>query len=358
MKPENAIGIQSYVTIVEDLVLRLHINVALAKGFHELEVPTPKTTKSQQLLSTLRLADIEEDVPTKKYIDLWPIQMSAEMATAGEDPTRRNVLTTNFDTYTLILQLGCILHTVPSWKRTYKVRVAVFVEYETDVEEERGRVTTLLRNLRIEAEVLVFWLASGDLKMYEIIVNGKNDSDLNEAGEDVNDTLEDEEWWSDIQRLRNKRDMTVSQELVQATDLLEAVVKWPTSSFQHGRRESKLKRFAGLKKMLRRTKSKTSASDLERNGATIGMRSQRLPAELLSDSDSEGSSLSDGEYNENYEEAIDTGSSTGAGNDLEKYDLDASDSEDEGRPSGLLQRVPTTTAARGLPFISTKFGIR
>ena len=91
--------------------------------------------------------------------------MSAEIATAGEDPSRKNVLTTNFDTYTLILQLGCILHTVPSWKRTYKLRVAVFVEYETDVDEERGRVTTLLRNLRIEAEVMVFWLASGHLKM-------------------------------------------------------------------------------------------------------------------------------------------------------------------------------------------------
>ncbi|KAL5393651.1 hypothetical protein PMIN02_005697 [Paraphaeosphaeria minitans] len=249
MKPENAIGIQSYVTIVEDLVLRLQINVALAKGFHELEVPALRPTKSQQLLSTLRLADLEKDEPIKKYIDLWPIQMSAEIATAGEDPSRKNVFTTNFDTYTLILQLGCILHTVPSWKRTYKLRVAVFVEYETDVEEERGRVTTLLRNLRIEAEVLVFWLASGSLNMYEIIVNGKNGSDFTEAAQDVNGTLDDEEWWADIQRLRNPREITASQELVQASDLLEAVVNWPTSSFQHGRREPKPKRFAKLKKV-------------------------------------------------------------------------------------------------------------
>lgn len=63
---------------------------------------------------------------------------------------------TNFDTYTLILQLGCILNTVPSWKRAYRLRVAVFVEYESDVEEERGRVKALLYNLGIEAEVLVF----------------------------------------------------------------------------------------------------------------------------------------------------------------------------------------------------------
>ncbi|KAL1595774.1 glutamine--fructose-6-phosphate transaminase (isomerizing) [Paraconiothyrium brasiliense] len=359
MKPENSIEIQNYVTIVEDLVLRLQINVALAKGFQELEVPTPKPTKGQQLLSTLRLANDEEAEPTKKYIDLWPIQMSAEIATAGEDPSRKNALTTNFDTYTLILQLGCILHTVPSWKRTYKLRVAVFVEYETDVEEERGRVTTLLRNLRIEAEVLVFWLASGSLKMYEVIVNGKNDREFAEAAQDVDDTLEGEEWWTDIQRLRKPQDSSASQELAQVDNLLEAVVNWPTSSFQHGRKESKPKRFAELKKLLRLAKRKTSVSEIGRTGATIGMRAQRLPAELLSDSDSEQSSSSlDGDDVQYEEEAVDTGSSVGMSNDLDEYDLDASDSDDEGRPSGLLQRAQTTTAARGLPFITQKLGIR
>ena len=75
------------------------------------------------------------------------------MATAGDDSSKKNVLTTNFDTYTLILQLGCILHTVPSWKRTYKLRVAVFVEYESDVEEERGRVATLLTARRVHLSI-------------------------------------------------------------------------------------------------------------------------------------------------------------------------------------------------------------
>jgi potassium/chloride transporter 9 len=165
MRPENAIGIQNYVTIIEDLVLKLQVNVALAKGFQDLEVPKPRPAGVRQLLQTLGLSMKEEDDQTKKYIDLWPIQMLAEGNAVGENSTGKDVLTTNFDTYTLILQLGCILHTVPSWRRTYTVRVAVFVEYESDVDEERGRVTTLLRNLRIEAEVLVFWLASGNLKM-------------------------------------------------------------------------------------------------------------------------------------------------------------------------------------------------
>jgi potassium/chloride transporter 9 len=153
IRPEGSVGIQSYVTTIEDLVLRLQMNVAIAKGFQDLELPSPRAPMMKRALGQWGLADIEADERTKSYIDLWPIQMSAEVATAGDDNSRKNVLTTNFDTYTLILQLGCILHTVPSWKRSYKLRICVFVEYESDVEEERDRVTTLLRNLRIEAEV-------------------------------------------------------------------------------------------------------------------------------------------------------------------------------------------------------------
>lgn len=153
IRPEGSVGIQSYVTTIEDLVLRLQMNVAIAKGFKELEVPPARPPMMKRALGQWGLADVEADEPSKKYIDLWPIQMSAEVATAGDDHSRKNVLTTNFDTYTLILQLGCILHTVPSWRRSYRLRICVFVEYESDVEEERGRVTTLLRNLRIEAEV-------------------------------------------------------------------------------------------------------------------------------------------------------------------------------------------------------------
>jgi potassium/chloride transporter 9 len=153
IRSEGSVGIQSYVTTIEDLVLRLQMNVAIAKGFQDLELPSPRAPMMKRALGQWGLADIEADERTKSYIDLWPIQMSAEVATAGDDNSRKNVLTTNFDTYTLILQLGCILHTVPSWKRSYELRICVFVEYESDVEEERDRVTTLLRNLRIEAEV-------------------------------------------------------------------------------------------------------------------------------------------------------------------------------------------------------------
>jgi potassium/chloride transporter 9 len=54
-------------------------------------------------------ADTEVEEPPKSYIDLWPVRMSVEIAPFGEEPNRRNVLKMNLDTYTLILQLGCML---------------------------------------------------------------------------------------------------------------------------------------------------------------------------------------------------------------------------------------------------------
>jgi potassium/chloride transporter 9 len=335
MKPENAIAIRSYVTVIEDLVLRLQANVAIGKGFQELEVPPPKPTAKQNALSLVGLGNVEiVDDPSKKYIDLWPIQMSAEIATAGDEPIRKNVLTTNFDTYTLILQLGCILHTVPSWKRMYKLRVCVFVEYETDVEEERGRVTTLLRNLRIEAEVHVFWLSSGDLSMYEVIINGRDDGDLDQTARDIDYSLEDERWWQDIKRLRQPESMTASQELAQTVNILDAVTSWPIASFQHGRQDSGPKRFSALRKMLRKAKSRTTVGELGDAGSTVGMRSQRLPADLLEDSDSDpqrssvtGNEIEDDDADD--EAVVSDSEAVASGSNFDEYDLDASSDESD-----------------------------
>jgi potassium/chloride transporter 9 len=77
-KTESTTSVTGYVTILEDLLLRLQINVGVARGFQNLEIPDPKGNN------------------TKKYIDLWPIQMSAEIATEGA--VKANLLTTNFDT--------------------------------------------------------------------------------------------------------------------------------------------------------------------------------------------------------------------------------------------------------------------
>jgi potassium/chloride transporter 9 len=74
---EKMVGAMNYVMVLEDLLLRLQVNVAVAKGFKDLKLPQSKNN-------------------SKLYIDLWPIQMSAEIASEGEG--KANMLTTNFDT--------------------------------------------------------------------------------------------------------------------------------------------------------------------------------------------------------------------------------------------------------------------
>ena len=259
-RTEGIIHPTTYVTILEDLLLRLQINVAVAKGFQELEFPHPKEGN------------------TKKYIDLWPIQMSAEIASEGGEE-KQSVLTTNFDTYTLILQLGCILHTVPAWRKVYKMRVAVFVEYESDVEEERGRVKTLLDNLRIEAEVLVFWLASGHVKTYQVIVNGDLDAAGIDAETEVNETLKDEEWWQDVQKLRGRRGtISATEELADVEGLLNVAPDWPSSSFRFHGQEPTVKRFEELKRLVRKCKKRHSSGNL---GVRLEMRTHRLHDDLV-----------------------------------------------------------------------------
>jgi potassium/chloride transporter 9 len=364
MRPEDAIAIKSYVTIIEDLVLRLQANVAVAKGFSELEVPTAKPTRQQKTLSMLGFAFTEFEEPSKSYIDLWPIQMSSiDIGCAEDEPSRNNVLTTNFDTYTLILQLGCILHTVPSWKHMYKLRVCVFVEYETDVDEERTRVSTLLKNLRIEAKVLVLWLANGELKMYEVIVNGRDDGDLDQTAKDIDYSLEDERWWQDIKRLRQPKDMTSSQELAQATDILEAITRWPTAAFQHGRRETRPKRFSALQKLLWKAKSKASIGDLSEAGATTGMYSQRLNTDLRENSDNESLWSSEARDDDFDDEGVASENDAAiSGSNSDEYDLDAPSDESENlrgsRPRSYRRRARTTTASAGTSFCSRRLELR
>ncbi|KAK2591061.1 hypothetical protein QQS21_011257 [Conoideocrella luteorostrata] len=191
IRTEGMMSPTDYMVMLEDLALRYKLNVAVAHGFDTLETPR------------------HDDANTKRYIDLWPIQMSAEVSADGQ-----NLVTTNFDTYTLILQLGHILHSVNAWRKAFAVRVMVFVEYEHEVAEESARVKALLEKLRIDANVLVFCLASGNLNMYELIVHGiANDIDTEIV---VGEALKDEGWWEDLQAFRRQaEDLSASQELSQ-----------------------------------------------------------------------------------------------------------------------------------------------
>lgn len=180
---ESTINVQHWVNIIEDLLI-MRANVAVAKGFPQLELPSKNTTKDSKLDSD------------KKYIDLYPIQMSAQIIDKNGETS---ALTTNFDTYTLILQMGAILNTVPSWKQNYTLRVIVFVEYEEDVEEEESRIKILLEQLRIKAVIVVICLNSGNNESYEVIVRGKKDKNGR-----IENVLSKLEWWQNLQSARRE----------------------------------------------------------------------------------------------------------------------------------------------------------
>ena len=250
--PKGSISAKSYLTVLEDLLFKLRINVALARGFEHLELPSPGSHN------------------TKRFIDLWPIQMSAELAA-----DRESLLTTNFDTYTLILQLGCILHTVPSWRKTYQLRVAVFVEYETDIVEERGRVEALLEKLRIEAQVIVFSLVASGLKSYQIIVNGDTSPTVANAWDNVNSILHEDAWWHTIQNFRRSCRESDCRGRSSKTKSFGTVPSWPTPSLQEGGQRVVSQSLHGLKKLMESSKRRRRRSVVGLN-VNLGMKTHRL----------------------------------------------------------------------------------
>ncbi|KAG0053612.1 hypothetical protein BGZ89_002879, partial [Linnemannia elongata] len=229
IRVEAPIKITDYVSIIED-VLSLNKAVAIGYGFERLDLPeehksmwkmfsfgsggpsSPFFSASSRPSSVYKHGESRK----KKYIDLWPMQMSiaplqcydaGHQATpsfpgnkrfsrdvsssspmtpgAGAtftDPTGSGAAgqsrmaeanLTNFDTYTMVLQMGCILHMVPHWKENFTLRVMVFVEYNEDVEEEKKRLKALLENLRIPAEVKVMCLDGGDSETYDRLIKGE-----------------------------------------------------------------------------------------------------------------------------------------------------------------------------------------
>ena len=44
--------------------------------------------------------------------------------------------------------------------------------------------------------------------MYEVIVNGQDEGDFEQAARDVDVSLEDERWWQDIKRLRQPNSLS------------------------------------------------------------------------------------------------------------------------------------------------------
>ncbi|KAM3159718.1 Transmembrane amino acid transporter protein [Lachancea thermotolerans] len=227
-KNERKIKVQQWVQIIEDLSL-MHSNIAVARGFLDLSLPS-KGDRSKK----------------KRFIDLYPIQMSAKVIL--EENSSEGILATNFDTYTLILQLGAILVTVPSWKKTHQLRVVVFVESESERHDENKRITNLLGILRIEAEVVV--LSLDQFRVYNTIIKG----DPIQVQE-VSDVLKDDPWWA---------------ELVDARTTHKTRRRFSAGAHP----------MAEIPKNARRTTPKYNVSQLQRLGVSMTMTSNFLKANL------------------------------------------------------------------------------
>lgn len=242
---------------------------------------------------------------------------------------------------------------MPAWKRAFKLRVAVFVEYESDVEEERGRVRTLLENLRIEADVLVFWLASGDLPIYEVIINGTSGL---QAEKEVDECLSNEDWWQEIQKIRGNRDTTGTEYgLSDMASVYQAGQLWPESSFQQGPRTERVERFLGLRKLLKKSKRKHTMSGLTKLGVSLGIRTQRLAPDIVQDravdsSESDGSesgSAGDSDTEDDGAGDSDERESAASEGDLDNFTTD--DESPERAPIKITRRRSHGDSMRGPP---------
>lgn len=167
----------------------------------------------------------------------------------------------------------------------------VFVEYESEVEEEMARVRALLEKLRIEAEVGVFWLACGQLDTYERIINGTASSIDCEII--VGDALRDEEWWNDLEDFRGQSEpMTNSQEFTHLAHIITSTAGRPGVYNPHEEPESRRRRSSVLD--LPGMPRKPNIGSLSKMGINIGMHTHHLNEEVFDeDSDSDYETDSD-----------------------------------------------------------------
>jgi potassium/chloride transporter 9 len=192
-REEKKVSINQWVQIVEDLII-MQATVAVAANFNLLDLQELQV-KKKHIWSTPKATS----ATTTKYIDLYPIQMSA----VNQMDNGKSILSTNFDTYTLILQLGSILSTVNEWKYTHILRVIAFVETSQEVEEETGRLKDLLSTLRIDAEIKIISLDDGSLDTYNFLVKGYNKTPFTTAEYDkLDNILSSDQWWKNLRNAR------------------------------------------------------------------------------------------------------------------------------------------------------------
>lgn len=195
----------------------------------------------------------------------------------------------------------------------------VFVEYESDVNEEKTRVKKLLENLRIQAEVLVLWLADGELRSYQAIVGGVEEEDSN-----VEAVLGNEDWWKELQKRRGRASSRDAPDHLADVAQLVSGARWPSSSFQQQRRYDSLRTmFGGLNKLNKKSKRRHSIFGLAKLGmpVSLNMRTHRLNPEAL-DHGSASELSSDGESSDALSSDDESIKSAASANDVDEYSTD------------------------------------
>lgn len=220
------------------------------------------------------------------------------------------------------------------------------MEYETDVEEERIRVKSLLENLRIQAEIKVFWLASGSLSTYEIIVNGNSPGA--EAEAEVEECLKDQEWWEEMQKIRGKRGQPLASGIGLDVENLLGSSAWPDASFQQGPRHEKVERFLGLRNLLHKSKRRRTMSGFSKLGVNLGMRAQRLPAQLTHRASSERD-YSDSESSSDDSDEDDNDDDQSIASEADADDRELDGDGDLRSPTKIVRRKSHGDAMRGPP---------
>jgi potassium/chloride transporter 9 len=165
-------------------------------------------------------------------------------------------------------------------------------------------VKALLEKLRIEAEVLVFWLASGQLGTYEMIIHGQTSSP--DAEDAVHECLKDDEWWDDLQQFRGTAhdSMSPSEELASIASVMGSAAARPGVYNPHANQGQMADRRRASTVVLAELPKISTVSALARLGVNMGIHTQNLPANVFDSSDSELDIGSDGE-NDSSEENMD-----------------------------------------------------
>jgi potassium/chloride transporter 9 len=243
------------------------------------------------------------------------------------------------------------------WKKAFKLRVLVFVEYESEVEEEQARVKALLEKLRVEAEVHVFWLARGDLKTYEFIINGRCDDLSSEVM--VNDILRHEEWWDELQRYRGRSaSMSSSQELNSLATILDATAGRPGVYNPHGGGEDAEARRRPSVVDLLDMHAKPTMSKLSRLGVNVGIHTQHLADEVFDDQFRQMDNIDTADNSDVSESTSDSELDLESDSETSERggDVDVDGSEAAKRP--LLGGALTRRSQADTEYIGSKSGLK